>query len=528
MSEGRVSLRDRLHSLLGGRASDQVAARLLREGAALWAADPLRVQDAIDKVEQAWALTRDPKIAIQLATMYDKVNRNDDALVVLREAFRKDPQDALLRHHAAITLLRHGEPADIRDFFESVLKVDAQDPFARFVMTLLDSYDAWVAQLASSIEKKRDGRRPFLISLPVWGKMFADFSVRYFWASLLSPNNLPALARDHAVHIAIFTNDETEKMLRSEPLFRRLEDYATVDFVHYSRDLIDYRASMERGYGNETVHYSQNSLAFYYARNCKFALMSCAHYVALAAARASDALVSGMVADIVMNDGALPGMAKLMTRADAMLVHALQLPGKIVRPIIDREFRDADGVLAIPSDACSRLLVRHLPEANFADTRRFADPPLRIAWRVGEDGLLVHGNHYHPYCLRPKALTHPLRLSIDPIDSRFIDRTSLDMDRIHLVQDDSIVSMAVDDDPILEPSSNSMGELSVHRFSLWLWGYWGRLRGELFRSPIRFGSVAQHEGGQQVEQAAASIVDAIVGEAEKFEQPNRVRKSWKL
>ena len=33
--------------------------------------------------------TRDPEIAIQLATMYDRANRNDDALVVLREAFRK-------------------------------------------------------------------------------------------------------------------------------------------------------------------------------------------------------------------------------------------------------------------------------------------------------------------------------------------------------------------------------------------------------------------------------------------------------
>jgi len=319
---------------------------------------------------------------------------------------------------------------------------------------------------------------------------------------------------------------QRRRQLDPEPLFRRLEGYATVDFVHFSRDLIDYRASMERGYGHEKVPYSQNSLAFYYARNCKFALMSCAHYVALAAGQASDALVSGMVADIVMNDGALPGMAKLMKRCDALLVHALQLPGKIVRPIIDRDFRDADGVLAIPSDACSRLLVGHLPEANFADTRRFADPPLRIAWRVGEDGLLVHGNHYHPYCLRPKALAHPLRLSIDPIDSRFIDRTSLGMDRIHLVQDDSIVSMAVDDDPILEPSSNSMGELSVPRFSLWLWGYWGRLRGELFRSPIRFGEPAA--GRQQVEQAVVSIVDAIVSEAEKLEQANRMRKSWKL
>ena len=122
----------------------------------MWARDPHLVGEAIDKVERAWALARDPAIAVQLATMYDKANRNDDALIVLREAFRGNPQDALLRHYAAITLLRHGDPADVRDFFNGVLKVDHNDAFARFIVTLLDAYDGWVSQLASSIEATRD------------------------------------------------------------------------------------------------------------------------------------------------------------------------------------------------------------------------------------------------------------------------------------------------------------------------------------------------------------------------------------
>ena len=179
---GKASLRARLAPLLGSRATDFVAAQLWREGSALWSAEPHRVQEAIDKVEQAWAMTRDPEIAIQLATMYDRANRNDDALVVLREAFRRNPDHALLRHHAAITLLRHGTPGDIRDFFESVLEVDAQDAFARFVMTLLDRYDAWVAQLASSIDRKRDGRQPFVITLPVWGETPSAYCERFFCA----------------------------------------------------------------------------------------------------------------------------------------------------------------------------------------------------------------------------------------------------------------------------------------------------------------------------------------------------------
>src|SRR5205823_5943457 len=106
-----------------------------------------------------------------------------------------------------------------------------------------------------------------------------------------------------------------------------------VQFVCHPPSIVDYRALMEAGYGHQEVDYSKNSLAFYYARNCKFALMSFAHYVALMAGRKADAFVSCMVADIVLNDGSLPAMAGLMEEADAVMVHAVQLQGRDVRAI---------------------------------------------------------------------------------------------------------------------------------------------------------------------------------------------------
>ena len=175
------------------RARTFVARGLLKEANRVGAADPRRIHEQIERLEQAWTLTHDPKIAIQLATTYDLVNRNEDALVVLREAFRRDPRHPLVRHHAAITLLRHGAETDIRDFFASVLKIDPDDAFAQFVTSLLDSYDVWVEELVSSINRQRDGRRPFIISCPVWGQPFADNFAHYICAALLSPNNLPAV-----------------------------------------------------------------------------------------------------------------------------------------------------------------------------------------------------------------------------------------------------------------------------------------------------------------------------------------------
>ena len=181
-------VRPDLRSRLWRRARDFVARRLLREANRIWSDEPHEIDRAIEKVEQAWSLTRDPEIAVQLSTMYDQANQNPQALVVLREAFRRNPRHALVRHHAAITLLRHGTAADVRDFFDSVLKVDCNDAFAQFVVSLLDSYDGWVDELASSIRRQQDGRPPFIISCPVWGQAFADDFVRYSCAALLSPN----------------------------------------------------------------------------------------------------------------------------------------------------------------------------------------------------------------------------------------------------------------------------------------------------------------------------------------------------
>src|SRR5216683_3261193 len=511
------------------RARTFVAKGLLREANRAGAADPRRIHEQIERLEQAWTLTHDPKIAIQLATTYDLVNRNEDALVVLRQAFRRDPRHPLVRHHAAITLLRHCAETDIRDFFSSVLKIDPDDAFAQFVTSLLDSYAVWVDELISSINRQRDGRRPFIISCPVWGQPFADNFAHYICAALLAPNNLPELAKRYSVHIVIFTTVDTENYLTADPLFARLGDHATVRFVRYTENQISYGKRMEAHYGHEEVFYSHRSLAFYYARNCKFALMSYAHYVALAAGCATDALVSCEVADTMLNDGALTLMAaRLEGGFDAVLINCLQMDGEVLRRLLDHGFRRDDGALQISSDDCARILVEHLPEYNFVDADGLPRTRLRIGWRVGADGILIHGNHYHPIGLRPKAFARSLQLTIDPIDSRFIDRSSLEIGRIHLVQDASIVGLSLEDDSLPEQLEHGEGPLQITDVAFWLWGYWGRLRGTFFRLPLRFGSTTSGEEWVRVEAAASTVVDAIVDQAAQFEESQQARKSWRL
>ncbi|MFO1157377.1 MAG: hypothetical protein U1E60_00920 [Reyranellaceae bacterium] len=506
-------------------AADRVSKSLSADGTKLWQEERLRVNEAIGKIERAWALTQDPLLAVQLCTMYDQANRNQDALVLLREAVRAHPRHALLRHHAAITLLRHGAAEDVRDFFDSVLQLDPDDAFAQIIVSLLEAYDPWVRELVQSIASVGD-HPPFVIAVPVWGQPFTDHFVRFCCASLLSPNNLPELAKRHSVHLVIFTSVETERFLAADPLFARLQDYATVRFVRYSEAQVGYGKAMEAAYGCEPVHYSDRSLAFYYARNCKFALMSCAHYVAMAAGRIADAIVSCHVADTMLNDGALTFMAeRLAEDVDAVMLHGIQLPADALRPLLERDYRRDDGSLQLSSADCERLLIDHLPQYNFASPDGRARVPLRLCWRAGADGVLFHGNHYHPIALRPAAFDHPLRLTIDPVDSRFVDRTSLDLSRLHIVQDSSIVALSLEQGPA--PEQLQAGALlSADDMAFWLWGYWGRLRPVLFQLPLRFG--ARSEAWLPVEAAASEIVGDIVRRAARLEDENKRRATWRL
>lgn len=515
-------------SLLTRSARRIVSKALLNEANRLWAEHPLDLDEAIDKAEQAWTIGGDPMVAVQLASMYDQTNRNDDALVVLKQAFRRHPLDPLVRHHAAITLLRHGAAADIRDFFDSVVRMDPADAFARYATSLLDRFERWVEVLVAEVERRRDGRTPFIVSCPVWGQPFARNFVQYLCAALLASGNLPALAARHRVHFVVFTTRENEGYLRTEPLFERLSQFATVHFMHFEPGDTGYGSAMTAAYRATPVFYSSRTLDFYYARNCKFLLMSCAHYVALAAGRRTESLVSCQVADTLLSDGSLARIAELLSGpADAVLVNSMQLEGATLRDRLERTCRRADGSITIPPDVASELIVSHLPDNNFATAANLPRIPLRMTWRVGAGAVLVHGNHYHPMGLRPAAFAHPLHLSIDPIDSRFVDRSSLELDRVHLVQDSSISALSIEDGPLEEQLTGTGEPLSVEQAAFWLWGYWGRTRAALFRSPLRIGTATAAEW-QAAESVASSVVESILTRARAYEDRRRRKSSWRL
>lgn len=513
-----------MHALEGGsrsaQALDELAIDLRDQGIALWSSNPAQIVEAIVKVEQSWGLQQTPETAIQLGVMYDLVNRHQDALTVYRQAFHHFPDHPRLRHEAGITLLRHGQPADVRDFVDSVLRRDPDDVFAKFVSEMLAAYPSWVERLAAAIEAGPKDRSAFLLTCAVWGEPFTTNFIQYLCATLLSPDNLPALAEHHAVHFAIFTTAENEMRMKTDPIFMQLAAYASIHFIHYEPHWVRYSAPMNQHYGAE--------LGPYYARTCKFLMFSSAHYVAQAAGRDFDCAVVNLCADMIFDDRILTTLADLMTRNDVVGFNGFRVNAEFARPTIDRTFRDGRGRVGIPAKKFAELFIGHIPEAYFVDSPNFTSFPEIVCWRAGPQAVIVHATHYHPICIRPSALSLPLELSIDPVDSRFLDRRFSDRSRLHLVRDMSIVCLALEEVAGFDHTRAEPRAMSVQELGRWLWQVWGPWRATKFELPLCISAGPLPPQWDTVREEAQATVAQVIKVAEALEEGNRERKTWKL
>lgn len=476
------------------------------------------IEDGIELMEAAWALSRSPDIACRLGVMYDRANRNADATPLYREALKAFPTHADLRYLTAAHVLRHGSSEDIRGFLELIGEVDPQDPFPARAGNILDAHSLWTGQIVGAIERGADGRPLVLLCYAVWGDSYIRDFLRLTCAALLAPGNLPAAAKRCSVHILVYTTAEGEAAIRGDPSFPRLTGTATMHFLHFPQGASDHADELERHHGP--------ALGALYARNCKFLLFSTSHYATLEAGRRLGALVMPLAADGILCDGAVETMVALMEGPiDVVCVTGFRLARDKVLAEAEARFRQPDGVLQIPPTDHGELLARHLPENYFVTSPRFADFPLFLAWRVSEGAVLAHSTHFHPCCIRAAAFTGPLLPTTDPVDGRFLARRLPDLARIHLVTDASISLSDWSDNPLVEGGGTR--PLAPAKVSLWLWMYWDALRERCFKAPIRMGAGADERRWAEVEGEAQALVNSIATECLRREAGNRSRSSWR-
>lgn len=503
---------------LNRETPEALAQSLLIEGCALWSKDPRRINEAAEFVERAWAAAPSAQIAIQLVIMFDRMNRHDEAIAILKQAFKKFPSDDEVRCYAGMTLFRHGAPKDIIDFCEEVQRIDPGDLFTQSIIATFADFQAQVSELAARLGEPTASKKLYLLAVAVWGRSYIDDFLNYTCCALFAQGNLPDLSALYDVHFIIFTTSDGQEYLQSSDVFRRLLSLVTVHVRIYCKSVLPEREEVDAKYGAR--------LGEYYWRARKFSLMSSAHYVALEVGRRLDALVTVLGADNVFNDTALARMGELMAQgADVVLVAGFRLLKKSMIDTVEQKYRGEDGTISMNSGECARVLAAHVQEDFFVDAKRFADFPLMLCWRVADEGVLVHANHYHPYCIRASYLTGPLLPTTDPVDGRFLHRALLNDAKVHIVQDTSITVSDWGDVPVIERQPGAGKRFSEEDVGLWLWGFWDRFRAPLFRSPLRIGRDVSSSHWESVESGASETIDKILEVTIKHESSIRERRS---
>ena len=272
-----------------------------------------RAEEGVKLMEQAWALSKEPDTACQLGLMYERMNRNSDAVLTYREAFRRHPLHAELRCQSAIQLLRHGKAPEIREFLEAMASVDPGDIFSAFMSAAFDNLSPWVQQIVHAVNCQASEHQPLLLAFAVWDKAFAVDFMHNACSALVATGNIPAAAERFSIHIVILTTGEGMEEVRSHPLYEKLAVCSSVHFLGLPAIWTDYAQAMISHYGDR--------LGARYAVNCSFLIFSSVYSVCLEAGRQVGALVMPPGANSVVNDGALHDIASIVNWASGNCDH---------------------------------------------------------------------------------------------------------------------------------------------------------------------------------------------------------------
>ena len=169
------------------------------------------------------------------------------------------------RHHAAITLLRHGcLAADIRDFFDQRVEGSTPTTLSRSSSHPCSTADdGWVDSWSRRSIGQRDGRQPFIISCPGLGRSRLPTNfVRYISARHSAFAEQPAAAGGALFGPYRDLHDRRDgKLPHRRPTVRASRGVRRrFACALPRRRQINYRQSMEAHYGHESRPYSERSL----------------------------------------------------------------------------------------------------------------------------------------------------------------------------------------------------------------------------------------------------------------------------
>ncbi len=264
--------------------------------------------------------------------------------------------------------------------------------------------------------------RPFYFIVVVWGERYTDFLLNFCIASLLSPNNIPALLNSGNKFL-IATTDEDWARMQTRPMFQLLKQYVEPVFLR----IPPCPSWAMRGYHMGIGHKLATHMAF-----------------------EDRAYAAILTPDLMVSDGTVAALQRHAVNGIQVVLTAALRFGE--EPLFERlaqpeiaAFDSHPGDEARPLVATGRQLVSAGIHSFHSQTQCyewespcFADFPVAVWWRVPqEDGVIVHSLSWAPLLIDYDAVEHHDTSVMDnwTIDGDYIHRNFGLNGNVHVVQD---------------------------------------------------------------------------------------------
>ncbi len=269
------------------------------------------------------------------------------------------------------------------------------------------------------------GLRPFYFAAIFWGPVYRDYFTDLLLASLLSPNNLPALDPRRGNKFLIATPRSDWDAIQEHPMFRLLRAYAEPEWLGLEVSPDDHR--MDR----------------------KMRAMSRGHQLVASRAFEDRAVGVFVTPDLILSDGSVAAMKRLLeVGKKVVLAVAIRYQHEPILTELERAgYLKPGQPLAIGSRDLMRIALRYL----HSETRRyefdapwFEASPVSVYWQVPRgNGMIIHSFSWAPLVVDYGALDHHDTKTFDhwTLDGDYIYRNFPTPSDVHVVTDSDEITL---------------------------------------------------------------------------------------
>lgn len=330
---------------------------------------------------------------------------------------------AVIARDKGLGLIERGELARGAAFFTGVAE-GFPEVCRGYALLYRQINDMTNAYRAGTSHAPPGSRRHVIIAISVWGERYINLFTRYFIPSILSPNNLPALSRSRDISFDIYTTDEFVAHIKRSRSFRKLRQYARVEFIRFSRELLT------------TPEYQRNP-AYRYRIYGGF------HHLSIEHARAVNADVICIAPDGVHSDGSFANYARFVDQGyHGVLFTSMRGQAETLLPILDAIRDEKIQVLTLPARKLVALSAAHVHHnfKRFIMTKgnRGIPPGLSLMFFPNPHGFYIRCFHIHPIILSAEAIKKDIAFDYFTVDSNSLTRMFPEAEtwkRLKIIQD---------------------------------------------------------------------------------------------